>query len=119
MRLPRLTTRRLMALVAVVALLGWAGNWAGKMSSLSSAYRHRARVYAFRALGLRGIYSSNRPYPPPSKRELWLAGIVSSFPEIGPVKPSCELSLETRSVVVGYGSIRPRSVTSQAYWSEG
>ena len=57
---------------------------------------------------------------PTDRGKLGRSGLLTSgFPEIGTVKRSCSLSLVTRPPAVGYDYIRSRSVTSQAYWTEG
>ncbi len=77
MRLPRVrfTIRRMMAAVAVSALM----LWAGRMLSLSATYRERARQYDLELLGATPIWLGPWSIRPPSARHLWAEKMADRY----------------------------------------
>ena len=79
MRLPRMTTRRWMIAVAVVALILWMAG----LLSLSARYRDRASHYEFELIGttpiLLGPRERHRIVDPPSAHLLWAREMANKY----------------------------------------
>ena len=81
MKLPRVrfTLRKMMAAVAVLALI----LWTGRLLSLSAMYRDRALKYAAEDLGaaelLMGPRERPRVFHPPSARLLWARKMANKY----------------------------------------